>query len=106
MHDRKASKLKFGAVTFGFEVSAYAHYYRLFCMFKGRQTSRSVSANLKLKLEVSKVPAPVVKLDYGFEWPVSSQIKLTEVGVPILAKFWWQNAFKVPQALQKQSPEN
>ncbi len=32
-------------------------------MFKGRQTSRSVSANLKLKLEVSKVPATVVKLD-------------------------------------------
>ena len=80
MHYKKASKLKFGAVTFGFEVSVYAHFYGLFCMFKDRQTSRSVYANLKLKLEVSKVPAPVVKLDYGIDWPVSSQINLTELG--------------------------
>ena len=67
-------------MTFGFEVSVYAHYYGLFCMFKDRQTSRSVYASLKLKLEVSKVPATVVKLDYGIDWPVSSQINLTELG--------------------------
>ena len=69
-----------------------------FGMFKDRQTSRSVYANLKLKLEVSKVPAPVVKLDSGIDWPVSSQINLTEAGGSILGTSWWQVGLKVPHA--------
>ena len=53
-----------------------------FVWSRAGKTSRSVSANLKFKLEVSKVPAPapVVKLDSGLDWPVSSKINLSELG--------------------------
>ena len=49
-------------------------------MVKGMHRSRSVGVKQKLKLQFSKVPAPVVNLDYGIDWPVRSQINLTELG--------------------------
>ena len=49
-------------------------------MIKGMQRSRSVGVNQKLKLKWSKVPAPVVRLDLGIDWPVSFLTNLTEAG--------------------------
>ena len=56
-------KLKFGSVTFSFGVYVYTHYYGWFCMVKGKTSPRSVGGQEKLKLDLSKVPPPVVKLD-------------------------------------------
>ena len=52
-------------------------------MVKGMHRSRSVGVKQKLKLQFSKVPAPVVNLDQGIDWPVSFLIKLTEVGASL-----------------------
>ena len=60
---KKAKKLKFGSVTFSFGVYVYTHYYGWFCMVKGKASPRSVGGQEKLKLDLSKVPPPVVKLD-------------------------------------------
>ena len=60
---KKAKKLNFGSVTFCVVVYDDTHYYGWFCMVKGMPRSRSVGVQQKLKLELSKVPAPVVKLD-------------------------------------------
>ena len=60
---KKAKKLKIGSVTFCVVVYDYTHFYGWFCMVKGMARSRSVGVKQKLKLELSKVPAPVVKLD-------------------------------------------
>ena len=64
MHYRKkARKLTFGSVTFCVVVYDYTHYYGWFCMVKAMHRSRSVGVKQKLKLQFSKVPAPVVNLD-------------------------------------------
>ena len=41
----------------------YTHFYGWFCMVKGMAKSRSGGVKQKLKLELAKVPAPMVKLD-------------------------------------------
>ena len=53
--------MKFGSVTFCVVVYVYTHYYVWFGLVKGMHRSRSVGAKQNLKLELSKVQAPVVK---------------------------------------------
>ena len=60
---KKARGLTFGSVTFCVVVYDYTHYYGWFCMVKGKTSPRSVGDQEKLKLDLSKVPPPVVKLD-------------------------------------------
>ena len=43
----------------------------------------------------------MVKLDEGIDWPDTSQSDLTELGVSVLAIWWWQNALEVPDAYDK-----
>ena len=59
----KTKKLKFGSVTFSVGVYVYTHYYGWFCVAKGKTSPRSVGGQEKLKLDLSKVTPPVVKLD-------------------------------------------
>ena len=72
-------------------------------MVKGMARSRSVGVKQKLKLELSKVQAPVVNLDKGIDWPVTFLINLTELwGGAVLAPMLMAECpFDVPHALQK-----
>ena len=62
MQTEKARNFKKGSVTLCCAVKAYTHYSYAFSMVESRQIGRCVGAILKLFLDVSKRPAPVVKL--------------------------------------------
>ena len=59
-------------------------------MVNGNTSHRSVGGQQTLKVNLSKVPPPMVKLDWGIDWPVSFQSNLTEPGA-VLAPACWGN---------------
>ena len=68
-------------------------------MVKGKPRHRSVGVQQQLKLAFSKVPAPVVKLDLGIDWPVSFQSNLTEPGGKVGTSLLGQHTLRLAHAL-------
>ena len=88
---RKSHKIEIWACDFLFLGVCLHHYSYGFCMVKTRQRSRCEGTFKKLLVDLLECPAPVVKLDLGIDWPVSSQSNLTEPG--------WQTCQHVDEIL-------
>ena len=69
-------------------------------MVKAKASHRSVGVQQKLKLALSKVPAPVVKLDLGIDWPVTFQVNLTELGAVLPPACWGKKPLRYHMHLQ------
>ena len=80
MHSMTAKNLKLGSVTFCFEVYVYTIINGGFVLSSAWDQAGLWDSNQKQVLEWSKVPAPVVRLDLGIDWPVSFLTNLTEAG--------------------------
>ena len=70
------------------------------CMVKAKASHRSVGVQQKLKLAFSKVPAPVVKLDLGIDWPLTFQVHSTEPGAVLPPACWGKKPLRYHMHLQ------